>query len=356
MKHISFPSIGQFANVVKDVLHQYNYIGKDADGNAIYDISRPKPVLSFRFTTKLHGTNGACAYNDKDGMWVQSRTEIITAQHDNAGCAFFCEVRKDAWVKLFQQVKDKYNIDTSIYTIAIYFEFVGKKIQSKVAISEIEKAAFIIGVKIAKPDDVEFENYWIDSSFLRDKENRIFNIEDYKTYELEIDFNHPQLVQNQIIEWTLEVENECPVGKEFGISGVGEGIVGKYRNENGRQLLMKSKGIKHSGSKVKALRPVDDAKINRIIHVVEKVAPEWRLEQMLQETFDTLNGGQIDRAKLGDYIRKVINDILKEEMHVIAEFELEPKDINSQVSSVARKYFFNKENGQSGLAPTPEIK
>jgi hypothetical protein len=42
---------------------------------------------------------------------------------------------------------------------------------------------------------------------------------------MEIDFNMPQLVQNQLSEITIAVEEECPVAKAFGFSGIGEGIV-----------------------------------------------------------------------------------------------------------------------------------
>ena len=256
---------------------------------------------------------------------------------------------------LFNQVKDKYGIETSVFTISIFCEWAGKGIQKNVAISGVEKSAFIIGCKISKtiiPEGEKFEAYWVDSFGLRSPENRIFNIEDYRKYEIEVDFNYPQLSQNKIIEMTLEVEDCCPVGKELGSEGIGEGIVFSNTNENGRRLMFKSKGVKHQNSKVKTLKPVDDAKIQKVIEVVEKVTPEWRLEQMLQETFDLLNGGQIDRLKMGDYIRKVINDILKEELHVLAEANLEPKDINSQVSFVARKYFFEQEAAQAGVNST----
>jgi len=185
---------------------------------------------------------------------------------------------------------------------------------------------------------------------LSSPENRIYNIEDYKIYSIDIDFNNPQLVQNKIIEMTLEVEEECPVGKEFGHIGIGEGIVFTHLTEDGKRYAFKSKGEKHSkASKVTTLKPVDDVKLNNIINVVNKVCVDWRMEQMLDKTFDLMNGGTIDIKRMGDFIRNVIQDIMKEEMDVIAEAGLEPKDINSKVSEKCRLYFFAKQNEEVGL-------
>ena len=80
MKHIPFPEIGQFAQVVTNVLRQYQYVGDDAEGKAIYDVSKPKPIIKFTGTCKLHGTNFGACFNDSEGMWCQSRTNIITPE------------------------------------------------------------------------------------------------------------------------------------------------------------------------------------------------------------------------------------------------------------------------------------
>ena len=48
-----------------------------------------------------------------------------------------------------------------------------------------------------------------------------------------------------------------PVGKHFGNLGVGEGIVFTYLDEIGNKYRFKSKGLKHSNSKVKTLASVN---------------------------------------------------------------------------------------------------
>ena len=145
-------------------------------------------------------------------------------------------------------------------------------------------------------------------------------------------------------ELALQVEAECPVAKAFGYPNtIGEGIVWSVEL-NGVVYRFKVKGDKDAGkSKVKTLKVVEDAKIMKCLELADKVTPVWRLSQMLEQTFDFMNGGSMDRAKLGDYIKAVVNDIIKEETLLITEYELEPKDYGKYVSKISRDYFFEQE-------------
>ena len=53
----------------------------------------------------------------------------------------------------------------------------------------------------------DFISYYVDYAGYRNVEKRIFNMLDFKTYNITVDFNLPQLVQNKIVELVLEVEN-----------------------------------------------------------------------------------------------------------------------------------------------------
>ena len=156
------------------------------------------------------------------------------------------------------------------------------------------------------------------------------------------------------MEYTLEL-------KEFGngnkviselnkeitidVNMIGEGIVFSTNvNGNGIIYRMKVKGDKHSKSKVRVLKQVDNEKINNAINTAQKVCKNWRMEQMLSETFDFINGGSVCRSKLGIFIKAVMTDIIKEESLVLEEAGLEPKDIGKYVSEIARRYFFDYEN------------
>jgi hypothetical protein len=343
-KHISFPSIEQFRNIVANVNRSFNFVGLDEQGEAIYDHNKLKPTLTFKGTVKLHGTNAGVSYNSVDGLWAQSRENIITPEQDNAGFAFFVESNKEHFYYLIDKVIDATHVDTVMNNISIYGEWCGGNIQKGVGITNLPKSFFIFGVKISPIVDKEDEaavkanpSYWVDHSYLKNNEARIYNINDFPTWEMDINFNEPEMVQNKLSELTIAVEDECPVAKAFGFSGIGEGIVWACEYK-GVVHRFKVKGEKHSASKVKTLAAVDIEKINGIKEFVEYAVTESRFNQGLEKTF--LNGEPIDVKKIGELMKWIVSDILKEEMDTMIANKLEPKDIGKYVSTKVREMFF----------------
>lgn len=341
-KMIKFPSIEQFRTVVSNINRHYNFKGLDENGEAIYDPSMPKPKLTFKGTVKLHGTNAAVSYNTKGDLWYQSRENIITPEKDNAGFAFFAESNRDVFLGLMLEVAENENINRNENTITIYGEWCGGNIQKGVGITNLPKSFFIFGVKITPHTETEEElkanpAYWVDYTYLESTDNKIYNINNFTTYTIDIDFNMPQLVQNQLSEMTIDVENECPVAKSFGFSGIGEGIV--WSTEvNGVVHRFKVKGEKHSSSKVKTLAAVDVEKLESIQKFVDYAVTESRFNQALENVFP--NQEPIDTKKLGDVIRWVVNDVIKEEMDTMVENSIEPKEVNKYISVKTRDMFF----------------
>jgi hypothetical protein len=350
-KQINFPSIDQFRTIVANVNRRYNYVGSDENGDPIYDDSLPKPTLTFKGTVKLHGTNSAVSCNNVAGMWAQSRENIITPEKDNAGFAWFMECNKVHFKALIDKVASRENVDLDKNTITIYGEWIGRGIQKGVAIAELEKSMFIFGVKVSPFDSVDSDvdngeevktksvAYWVDYGDLRVPETRIYNIDDYKTYSIEIDFNYPQLAQNKMIEMTIEVENECPVGKAFGISDVGEGIV-FTASYNGDRYVFKSKGERHSTSKVKTLVSVDIEKLNSLKEFVEYAVTENRVNQAIGIVFP--NNEPLEMKKIGDVLRWIVNDILKEETDTMMANGLEPKEVSKHIPAKAKEFFMKR--------------
>jgi len=261
---------------------------------------------------------------------------------DNAGFAFFVESNKEAFKELFKTLDFK---DADFITI--FGEWCGGNIQKGVAINGLPKMFVVFAVKLSYIDTETKTNFFLtdeETAHLKSTENKIFNILDFENYSIDIDFENPRMAQNKLIELTNAVEKECPVGKAFGNIGIGEGIVWKTETPRGT-IRFKVKGDAHAGkSKVKTLKPVDNEKINKIQEVAMKVTPTWRLAQMLEKSCNLINGGVIDRSKLGDYLKLVINDVLKEELDTISDAGLEPKDINKYISEIARRYFFEQES------------
>jgi hypothetical protein len=322
-KMIKFTDIGQFRNTVSDISRgvQTGYY-------------KDYPTLNFIGTTKLHGTNSGVCYTKEDGIWVQSRNRVISVQKDNAGFAFFVESRKH-WFEEIMQSLYKEN-----YIITIFGEYCGGNIQKGVALCELSKRFVIFSIKYTNIEDDG--DHWYEIPKIKNEELDIYNIYDNKfpKYGVSIDFHTPEKSQNKMIKLVEEVEKECPFAKAFGISGIGEGIVFSSFDESGKRThIFKVKGEKHSSSKVKTLASVDIEKVNNIIEFIEYAVTENRLNQGIEQVFYS-NSEPINVSKTGDFLRWVVNDIIKEELDTMVKNGLEPKDVGKYISNKARPWFF----------------
>ena len=350
---IKFPSIEQFRNVIRHVQTHARFAGKDENGDAIYDGSKPLPTLKFRGTVKLHGTNAGIVYDvATDTISYQSRERELSLTSDNAGFMLAQMKNEDVWHKYFECL-----IDHDVAKIAVFGEWCGRGIQKGVAVSELDKMFVIFACKLVyidgstewintNPEDIVFDS--IDLTCIEDF--RVFDISEFPTYEIDVDFNHPELAQNKMIEITEEVEKECPVGKAFGVSGIGEGVVWTCVSDgwNSSGTWFKVKGEKHSVSKVRTLAAVDVEAVESMRAFIESVVTETRLEQGL----DNLVREQLlpfEMKSLGDFIRWVYNDVLKEEMDTIVASQLDVKKLGSAVANVARPWYIKKFNEGTGL-------
>ena len=339
-KFISYPKIGQFKNVIRHVVDSCRYAGKDDNGDAIFDPTIIPPTLKFKGSVKLHGTNAGVSINREGEIWAQSRTSIITSESDNAGFAFFVESN----VELFRELFSTLSFEDADF-ITIFGEWCGGNIQKGVAINGLDKMFVVFATKLSYIDEERSNWYLTDEKYshLSSNEDRIYNINDFETYEIEIDFSDPARSQNEIIELTMEIEKECPIGKKFGNIGIGEGVVFKHVEENGSIIQFKSKGKKHSSSKVKTLAPIDTEKMASIDEFVEYSVTENRLNQAIEQVF-TINNEEIDIKKMGQFLKWVSSDIITEEKDTMKESGLEPRDIGKHLSNKARKWFLEKWN------------
>jgi hypothetical protein len=303
---IPFSKIGQFRNIVKDM----SYI----------NVNHGVQQLTFQGTVKLHGTNAAVGY--KDGkIWYQSRSQVITSENDNYGfVAAQSEYQRD-WIKFLC------SIDRD--DVIVHGEWCGKGIQKGVAIAELPKMFVIFKVtvkgvdmpvdcvnKMAIPPNVHF-------------------IIDFPTYTVQIDTEFPGKSSNELATITDEVENECPVGKHFGVSSVGEGVVWKCTNPDYSNLIFKVKGQKHSVSKVKKIASVDTELLASIEEFVNYAATDERLEQGVKEV-------GLDQKLFGNYMKWVMTDIHTEESDVLEKNGLVMKQVSKALSNRARKFYLNK--------------
>ncbi len=354
----NFTSIGLFRTTIESVKHEATYLGKDENGVDQYDETVKLPTLHFTGTVKLHGTNSAVSLDHKNNFVIQSRKRVINMESDNAGFAEYVERNKNAFLGLFDEYK---NLLKTNERVVIYGEWCGGNIQKGVAINKLSKRFVIFAVKIIPfkiENDKSTDAYYIKpAKEAINHESNIYNINDYKKFEIDIDFNNPTIANEQIAKWVDEVEKECPFGKSFAVDGIGEGLVFTYYdNESGRRkYIFKAKGEKHAkggreNRRKKVIKPVDkefEKKIAKFIN--EYACKEFRLDQVYTETFDLLNGGKGDIRKMGVFIKGVVQDVVKEEFDIMTEMGIENKDVTKGISKVSKDYLLARLNEEAGL-------
>lgn len=343
----TFPSIEQFKNVVRNVRHRSQFAGLDTNGEEIYDSSRPLPIIDFVATTKIHGScHGIQVFDNQ--IVTQSRQRIITPEDDNNGAAKFSYALD---FSIWKAIKYSILVTNHLYDnpdLVIYGEWCGKGINAGCAIHQLEKMFVIFAAKLISEED----SGWLDLSnvdLVRFNQERIFNIFQFGSWKFQINFGDPvDLAEkvNKIVELTLEIEKECPVGRFFGISSIGEGLVlcPTSKEWNSSRYWSKSKGELHAKSHVRKLATVDVEKVASVQEYVKNHVNEERLTQAwnwLQE-----NKKPLDRKSTQDFLRWVVTDVEKEERDEREASGLTEKDVNAAISRVARDWFFKKIDSQ----------
>ena len=335
---IRMSEIGQFRGVVYAVNHKTDYVGLDEAGEPMYE-TRPKPVITFTGTVKLHGTNAGVSLKENGSVQAQSKSKKIGID-GHFGFGHFVEANANEFKRIITEFAENIDCDPYLDNITLMGEWAGKGIQKEVAISELEKAFYIFGAKMRLADDEnkEVSSFWVDSSKIRSDNDRIRNVSEFKTYEIDIDFENPASAQNVMIKITEAVEAECPVAKHYGTEGIGEGVVwlGDFRGE---RLIFKVKGEKHSVTKVKKLAEVDIEKMASVNEFVNYAVTPNRVNQAIEYVF---SGKPLDIRKTGEILKWVNIDILKEELDTMTENNLEPRDVNKAVSMRAKQIFFKQ--------------
>lgn len=315
-----FPSIEQFRNTVKAVRKYMVHKGLE------------EYTVEFIGNVKLHGTNAAIVLEDGQ-LFYQSRSRIIDINSDNAGFAWFCESNKE-------RILDWMKENNPGQTFVMFGEWVGKGIQKGVGISEIEKSFFPFAFKV--------DDRWVDSDQFIDSlidlnDLRIFNHLIRNMESVTIPFHNPESVIFDLEKITAFVEQECPIAKDFGISGVGEGVVWIPADVDLMQwtdLWFKVKGDKHSNSKTNTGAKVKVESVENLKEILDEVVTINRLEQGLQVLRES--GKEIDVKYTGEYIRWVIGDIMREEREFLLSNNAKPEAVNSHIANRAREFFMKQ--------------
>lgn len=317
-----YPSILQFRHVIKYATYY----------------SRDDYKIDYIGTVKLHGTHSDIVQDENNHIIFQSRNRIITPESDNLGFASF--VHKLSNIEsLFNKIRKTFKDD--VKHIMICGEWCGKGIQKGVALTKVPKMWVIFNIKV--------NGRWVninDFSHIHDNEQKIYNILQFKTWRLTIDFKDYEKAQEEMIEITNEVEKECPVGLHFGVhNGVGEGVVWKPVDIDtypSSQYWFKTKGQKHSVSRVSVLKqmvPTNVELFNNMSNFVDAMVTHNRCNQGISIIRETEQNLSIKH--LGMFMQWIANDIRKEEYDTIEEngWDVKINELNKMINVESKKWF-----------------
>jgi len=307
----AFHKIYQFHNVIKSIKY-------DHQEEKIY------PTITFIGTVKIHGTNAAIVKYIDGHFEFQSRGRILSLDNDNYD--FMSNMINKPYSYLFNDIIYKE------YCV-IYGEWCGEKIQKKMGISLCSKMFVIFAIKI---DD---KYIMLPSKLGYDlSTSQIYNINQFDTFRINIDFNSLQDAQCKLQKFTRKIEKECPIAKKFGYEGIGEGIVWESFHKN-YHYVFKVKGKKHLPSKISKIASVDPEITNTLNQFIDYSVTENRLRQGVIKMIE-LNGNP-SKKHTGCYIKWIINDILDEEKDVIKKSNIDLKKIRKCISRKASIYWLH---------------
>lgn len=335
-QHVRFGSIEQLKSMVFEARKLIEATGA------------PLPVVELQGTVKVHGTNAGINISEKK-ITYQSRERILTTQQDNMGFMEWASHYEEQWRALALWLVDG-DFETNLNVI-IFGEWCGGGIQKGVAISGLPKMFIIFELraiyKIA-PDRAE-GNISFCGKDLEQLEQFLpantYTVSQFPMYSVECDLNNPYAAQNKIVDLVEAVEKECPVGKYFGVSGVGEGIV--FTTEiHGTVFKFKAKGQKHSASNVRVHTAVDLEAFENAKEFVTRYVTTPRLEQGLAYMREM--GIETVHKNVGTFLKWINQDIIKEGKLEIEENQLDCKKIAQTAAPVAKAFYFSHVNSIGG--------
>ena len=308
------------------------------------EFGHPLVSVKYRAKVKLDGTNAAVriektsAGNSGMNVFFQSRTTEITPSNDNMGFARWAEEKKDFFINVA-------NTEIEGNVITFFGEWCGTGINSGTAISKAPRRFAIFAIQV--DDDVIVEPSVI-MKLLGDRSNTIVEVLPWFGNEVTIDYTNFELVETaaaEIEKDVLFVESCDPwVKHQFGIEGVGEGIVlypvpdsrGCVDRPRLSLLMFKAKGQKH---RVKAAKVAVQVNPD-VLKSIDEFAMTFVTEPRCKQGLTVSCGGIADTKNLGNFMRWIMNDIEKESKDDLEASSLDFKQVTPACQKIAREWFF----------------
>jgi len=320
--------------------------------NMLYHVRKARPDLEkieYKGTVKLHGTNSSIVINHKGDVEYQSRNRTISVGDDNFGfCHFMANnfyESEISGISLIEELIKVYLPRVGLeegQSMIIYGEWAGHGINSGAAICELTQRQFFIfsvlfidkeGNRSWHPGFSNEHNMKTLNSF------EIWDVSQFATFEFELDVNDIERAVNALQWHVSNIERCCPVAESFGIEGAGEGIVWKPLYLPSSDFWFKTKGDKHSVSKVRTLKVVDAEHAKNMKLFAEATVTENRCLQGIEYLKE--NNLPLITQSTGDFLRWLFNDIADEEGYLLEKHGLKKKDAGKAINAVGKKFWNN---------------
>lgn len=353
-KFIPFGSIDNITNVCKNLqswtgFHNYN----------LSDCS-----ITLEGYVKVHGTNmGISYFKEDDSINFQTKERVITPTcRDTFNMGLYVNSVGIDWLK--NNLKSFLNDKPDAVGVIVYGELCGSRIQKRVAVNGMPVSFYAFGLVVVYNDtDNDGNHCWkrerLDVNLMpRYPEKFFYNKNDFKKFSYsKMNIDSFKTVINEVMDITLEVEENCPVGTTLNPENevkTGEGIVwsGTFEcNGHTRYLNLKSKGGKYKRggrdkTKVKEHNKYNKEQNEAIQNFVDITANNDRLEQGF-EYLDQI-GKTYEMKNIGDYIQWIIKDIKKEHSNDVADIlyplGLDWNSVGKLLTNIAKDYYIDKLN------------
>lgn len=315
--------------------------------------------IEYEGTIKLHGTNAGVVINGDNSFYCQSRNRVIEPGDDNLGFAawFHGLAATDAIFvcrEFRSMARDAIGMGESWAEdcqVVVCGEWCGEKIQNGVGINHMPRkwVVFAIGVRYMKGEEevVEYVDRYIEKGdFAVMHRFGIRFTREFPSFRVTVDRTSPGFAQNYVAKITELVEQYCPVAEALadipaGGSTIGEGLVWRPLRgtaQDNPALWFKTKGEKHSASKVKTIAAVDPALSTNVTEFVKNTVTDVRCQQGID--YLTEHGLELSKRSTGEFLKWVGGDVLDEEKAVMEASGLERKDVGPHVGRAAREWYF----------------
>ncbi len=352
-RHLHFGETKSFSNLYGEVLRNTDKHGRHAYAGYNPELGLPPteeqiillneyqvtlPILTFTGTEKLHGENMAVCYTNGE-LWVQGRNHIRTILGDQNGMAAFVSKTESSWIHIITALVNLHTLNLQTHTLVIDCEWAGENIQKgNAACSGTPKGAYIF--KYARVVDNSDDSFRLVSTMsLQDKLVSIYNMTTFRNYTIVLDFNNPDQCVTKLEELVATVEAASPIATYHNKpDNVGEGVY-LYCLSHGDHptYRLKAKGLLHGGKPKtpQTQDPLSSEEMIKLDLIASQITPEWRLNQAISETNAT------EVKHIGEVIRWVLNDVVKEEIHTISAANVEFDKLKKYVTNIVKTYYLD---------------